>query len=151
MKLRQLGLAILGATLISACDAPSNHGQTPDLTKPLKSEATTLYFVNLHDGQHVKSPFRVIFGLSGMGIAPAGVEHPNTGHHHLLIDTTLSEEELDFAIVKDDQHRHFGGGQTEAVISLEPGTHSLQLVLGDQNHEVLKPPLMSDVSTITVE
>lgn len=150
MKNLKWAYAIGAALLLSACDAPQGqHGA--DLTQPSKIDGVELYFANLADGQQVTSPFRVIFGLKGMGVAPAGVDHPNTGHHHLLINTTLSAEEMEFAIIKDDQHRHFGGGQTEAVIDLPPGQHSLQLVLGDQNHEVLDPPLMSDIITITVK
>ena len=74
-----------------------------------------VYFINLKDGQEVTSPFLVQFGLSGMGVAPAGVEKPNTGHHHLLIDATLSGDELKQPIPMDDGHRHFGNGQTEAM------------------------------------
>jgi len=150
MKFSKWAYALTAAALLSACDAPQGHSGR-DLTQPSSADGVELYFANLEDGQHVSSPFRVIFGLKGMGVAPAGVDHPNTGHHHLLINTTLSAEEMEFAIVKDDQHRHFGRGQTEAVIDLPPGQHKLQLVLGDQGHEVLDPPLMSDVITVTVK
>jgi Domain of unknown function (DUF4399) len=109
-----------------------------------------VYFINLKDGQDVTSPFLVQFGLSGMGVAPAGVEKANTGHHHLLIDATLSDEQLKQPIAMDDSHRHFGGGQTEALITLPPGQHKLQLVLGDWSHIPHAPPVMSDVITVTV-
>jgi hypothetical protein len=109
-----------------------------------------VYFINLKDGQTVTSPFLVQFGLSGMGIAPAGVDKPNTGHHHLLIDTTLNAEQLTQPIPMDATHRHFGGGQTEAMITLPPGKHTLQLVLGDWSHIPHAPPVMSDVITVTV-
>jgi hypothetical protein len=108
------------------------------------------YFINLKDGQMVTSPFLVQFGLSGMGIAPAGVDKPNTGHHHLLIDTTLSADQLKQSIPADDKDKHFGLGQTEATITLPPGKHTLQLVLGDWSHIPHVPPVMSDVITITV-
>lgn len=110
-----------------------------------------VYFINLKDGQTVTSPFLVQFGLSGMGIAPAGVDKPNTGHHHLLIDTTLSGDQLKQPIPADDKHRHFGLGQTEAMVALPPGRHTLQLVLGDWSHIPHAPPVMSDVITITVQ
>lgn len=110
-----------------------------------------VYFINLKDGQTVTSPFLVQFGLSGMGIAPAGVDKPNTGHHHLLIDTTLSGDQLKQPIPADDKHRHFGLGQTEAMVTLPPGRHTLQLVLGDWSHIPHAPPVMSDVITITVQ
>jgi Domain of unknown function (DUF4399) len=109
-----------------------------------------VYFINLKDGQEVTSPFLVQFGLSGMGVAPAGVEKPNTGHHHLLIDSALSADELKQPIAMDDTHRHFGAGQTEALITLPPGRHKLQLVLGDWSHIPHAPPLLSDVVTVMV-
>jgi len=110
-----------------------------------------VYFINLKDGQTVTSPFLIQFGLSGMGIAPAGVDKPNTGHHHLLIDTTLSGDQLKQPIPMDDTHRHFGAGQTEATITLPPGKHTLQLVLGDWSHIPHVPPVMSPVITVTVK
>jgi hypothetical protein len=80
-----------------------------------------VYIINLKDGAKVKSLFLVQFGLTGMGVAPAGVENPNTGHHHLLIDTALTPEQLNGAIPADDKHKHFGGGQTEAMVTLPKG------------------------------
>src|SRR5664279_4593675 len=93
-----------------------------------------VYIINLKDGAEVDSPFLVQFGLSGMGVAPAGVEKPNTGHHHLLIDTKLTEEQIKEPMPMDDTHKHFGGGQTEAMVTLPAGQHTLQLVLGDWSH-----------------
>ncbi len=110
-----------------------------------------VYFINLKDGDTVTSPFKVQFGLSGMGVAPAGVEKANTGHHHLLIDVTLSAEELKQPIPSDARHVHFGGGQTEAMVTLPPGRHTLQLVLGDWTHIPFNPPIMSPVITVTVK
>lgn len=116
-----------------------------------------LYFANLTDGATVSSPVKVMFGLSGMGVAPAGTEKENTGHHHIFVDRPpLGEgddgsEELEFSIPADDNHIHFGGGQTETMIELEPGEHTLQLVLGDMNHIPHNPPVTSDVITITIE
>ncbi len=111
-----------------------------------------VYFVNLKNGDTVTSPFRVVFGVHGMGVAPALIEKENTGHHHLLIDTELSEEEKEFAIPNDGQHLHFGGGQTETVIAgLPAGQHTLQLVFGDLNHELHETPMMSEKITITVK
>lgn len=110
-----------------------------------------VYFINVKDGDTVTSPFKVQFGLSGMGVAPAGVEKANTGHHHLLIDTTLSADELKAPIPADDKHKHFGGGQTETMVTLPPGKHTLQLVLGDWTHIPFNPPVMSPVITVTVK
>lgn len=121
------------------------------MTAPHADAGPGLYFVNLKDGDTVTSPVRVVFGLYGKGIAPAGIEKENTGHHHLLIDTQLSDEEMTFAIPNDPQHLHFGLGQTETMLELTPGTHTLQLVMGDLKHEQLKPPLLSQKITITVK
>ena len=110
-----------------------------------------VYFINLKDGDAVTSPFKVQFGLSGMGIAPAGVEKDRTGHHHLLIDTKLSEEESKAPLPMDAQHMHFGGGQTETMVTLPPGRHTLQLVLGDWTHVPFAPPIVSPVITVTAK
>ncbi|WP_170430959.1 DUF4399 domain-containing protein [Ruegeria arenilitoris] len=116
-----------------------------------------VYFVNLADGDTVQSPVTVVFGLSGMGVAPAGTEKENTGHHHLLIDRPpLGEgedgaDELAYGLPADDNHLHFGGGQTEVTLDLAPGEHTLQLVLGDAGHVPHATPIVSEVITITVE
>ena len=126
-------------------------GETPS------SPEAKVYFVNLTDGASVKSPVKVVFGLSGMGVAPAGTEKDNTGHHHLLVNRPPIGEGEDGAdeflynLPADESHIHFGGGQTETVLELEPGQHTLQLVLGDQNHIPHDPPVYSDVITISVE
>ncbi len=116
-----------------------------------------VYFVNLADGDTVTAPVTIVFGLRGMGVAPAGTETENTGHHHLLIDRPpLGEgedgaDELANGLPSDDNHRHFGGGQTEVTLDLAPGQHTLQLVLGDAGHVPHSTPVVSDVITITVE
>jgi hypothetical protein len=110
-----------------------------------------VYFISPKDGDTVTSPFKVQFGLTGMGVAPAGVEKPNTGHHHLLIDGGLTPEELKQPIPSDPKHLHFGGGQTETMVTLPPGQHTLQLVLGDWTHVPFNPPVMSSVITVTVK
>ena len=110
-----------------------------------------VYIISPKDGDTVTSPFKVQFGLSGMGVAPAGVDKPNTGHHHLIIDATLSPDELKEPIASDAKHIHFGGGQTETMVTLPPGRHTLQLVLGDWSHIPFNPPIMSPVVTITVK
>ena len=110
-----------------------------------------VYFINLKDGDTVTSPVTIRFGLSGMGIAPAGTQAPDTGHHHLLIDTTLEGEALNEAIPMDEHHLHFGKGQTEATVTLPKGTHTLQLVLGDWSHIPHKEPVMSERITVNVE
>ena len=111
-----------------------------------------VYFINLKDGDRVISPLVIRFGLSGMGIAPAGTEAPNTGHHHLFVDApALEGDALNEAIPMDEHHMHFGKGQTETTITLSKGQHTLQLVLGDWSHIPHKPPVMSERITVTVE
>ena len=126
-------------------------GRIDALSAPPATAEPAVYFVNLADGDVVSSPFRVVFGVSGLGVAPALTDKELTGHHHLLINTELSEEDMEYAIPNDDQHRHFGGGQTETVLDLPPGQHTLQLNFGDLNHEQFDPPVMSEKITITVE
>lgn len=121
------------------------------MTAPHADAGPAVYFVNLKDGDTVSSPVRVVFGLYGLGVAPAGIEKEKTGHHHLLVDTQLTDEEMKFAIPNDATHIHFGGGQTETTLPLTPGQHTLQLVLGDKAHELMKPPVMSQKITITVK
>lgn len=112
-------------------------------------EGAEAYIVSPAAGDIVSSPVTVVFGLSGMGVAPAGTEAENTGHHHLLISTDLPP--LDEPIPADDNHVHFGGGQTEVEIELEPGEHSLQILLGDLNHIPHDPPVASEPIVIVVE
>ncbi len=147
MKPQVIG-KILALSLIAT---PLFAGDTP------APEGAEVYFVNLQDGATVNAPVTVIFGLEGMGVAPAGTDKANTGHHHVFVDRApLGEgpdgvEELDYGIPADDNHIHFGGGQTQVTLDLEPGAHTLQLVLGDQNHVPHDPPVASDQITITVE
>lgn len=111
-------------------------------------EGALVYIIAPRGGAEVTSPVNIIFGLEGAGIAPAGTDRPNTGHHHLLVDTELVN--LNMPVPADEQHIHFGGGQTETVIELSPGQHTLQLVLGDYLHIPHDPPLLSEAVTITV-
>jgi hypothetical protein len=106
------------------------------------------YIISPSDGETVTSPVRVLFGLAGAGVVPAGIEREDAGHHHLLIDAAVPD--LDAPIPADTNHRHFGGGQTEVVIDLEPGTHTLQLLLGDEMHVPHDPPILSEQITIEV-
>lgn len=112
-------------------------------------EGAKVYVISPKDGATVTSPFTVRFGLKGMGVAPAGTEVANTGHHHLLIDV---KELPDFnrPIPSDEHHRHFGGGQTEVDLDLPAGQHTLQLILGDRFHVPHDPPVVSKRITITV-
>src|SRR5690606_11686061 len=120
-----------------------------ELPRTPAPEGAEVYIVSPEDGAEVSSPITVRFGLRGVGVAPAGVVFQNTGHHHLLIDVDeLPPQNL--PLPTTDQVRHFGAGQTEVELELEPGQHTLQLVLGDHLHIPHDPPIMSDKITITV-
>ena len=108
-----------------------------------------VYIISPMDGATVSSPVTILFGLDGMGVAPAGVEKTGTGHHHLVVDAALPP--LNEPIPADENYRHFGGGQTQTTIELLPGKHSLQLLLADHYHLPHNPPIHSEVITITVE
>jgi hypothetical protein len=119
----------------------------PSRRKPAPADAR-VYFVGLDDGSVIPQTVTLHFGLVNMGVAPAGFDKPNTGHHHLLIDSKLPS--LDEPIPNDPNHLHFGAGQTEATVTLPPGKHTLQLVLGDADHVPHNPPVMSKPITVTV-
>lgn len=108
-----------------------------------------VYFISPQDGQTVTSPVTVRFGLKNMGVAPAGIDIPKTGHHHLIIDSPLPNTKK--SVPKDDKHIHYGGGQTEAEITLPKGKHTLQLLLGDHTHTPHLPVVKSKKITITVK
>ena len=110
-----------------------------------------VYFIAPQDGAKLHGPVTVRFGLKGLGVAPAGVKFDNTGHHHLLVDTDISELNLDAPMPATDKILHFGKGQTETVLTLAPGKHTLQLVFADYLHTSFDPPLHSKKITVTVD
>jgi hypothetical protein len=145
MKIKTL-LAAGFASLAIIAAAPAQDSKAPADAK--------VYFVNLKDGDTVTSPVLIQFGLSGMGVAPAGVQGDlaaGTGHHHLLINAELKGDDLKAPIPADAKHVHFGKGQTEARVTLPAGRHTLQLVLGDWTHIPHDKPVMSERITITVK
>ncbi len=131
----------MGALLVAA--GAAGEGATP---APAEARA---YIVSPGHGEVVSSPLKVVFGLSGMGVAPAGVVLERTGHHHLLIDVEELPP-LDRPLPADANHVHFGGGQTETTIELPAGEHRLQLLLGDAVHRPHNPPVMSEPIVIHV-
>ena len=158
---------LLGTSTVSICgfaqQKTTDSLRAPNMsariaTLPPEIGSREVYFVNLKDKDVVRSPFRVVFGATGVGIAPAGVVKPDTGHHHLLIDTGLPldlKKPIPFA---ENKYVHFGGGQTEAVLELGPGQHTLQLLFADHDHKpVFKTKSGSEIVlysrklTITVE
>lgn len=135
----------LACGLVLLAVATLASGEYPRKASPAGAR---LYFVSPSDGATVSSPVTVRFGLSGMGVAPSGVQRENTGHHHLLVDTPLPA--LDAPVPADAKHVHFGGGQTETELTLAPGTHTLRLLMGDENHVPHDPPVVSEAITVTV-
>lgn len=122
-----------------------------ELSRTASAEGASVYIISPADSAQVNGDaVTVKFGLKGMGVAPAGVDFPDTGHHHLLVDV-VGLPPMDLPIPADANHVHFGKGQTEATLQLEPGTHTLQLLLGDRLHIPHDPPVMSETITITVE
>ena len=146
--MRTFAVAILGWLTalaiggVALAQSPAAGGPTPS------PSGAQVYFIDLKDGATIGPQTTIHFGLRGMGIAPAGSDRPNTGHHHLLIDTDLPP--LDQPIPNDFNHLHFGAGQTEVDLSLSPGPHTLQLLLGDKNHVPHSPPVMSPLIHVTV-
>jgi hypothetical protein len=138
-------LRLSAAVLSLAVASGYALAQVPKTASPAGAK---VYFIQPKNGATIKGPVKVVMGLSGMGIAPAGVDSADTGHHHILVDADKLNP--DMPVPADDKHRHFGKGQTEATLELAPGKHTLQLVLGDKNHIPHNPPVMSRKITITV-
>ena len=109
-----------------------------------------LYFIEPKDGATVNGPVKIVFGLSGMGVAPAGIDFPNTGHHHLLVDLE-NLPDLSKPIPANENHIHFGKGQTEAILKLPKGKRTLQLLMGNYLHIPHKEPVISDKITIFIK
>lgn len=137
-----------GVTIAS--DAPIPPTPEPVSLVSVSPEGAEVYFISPSDGDIVDGALTVRFGLKGMGVAPAGADLPKTGHHHLLIDQT-GELNRTLPLPMTEQILHFGGGQTETTVSLKPGKHTLQLVLGNYLHIPHDPPVVSKVITVTVK
>ncbi len=141
---RFIGFVLLSSTVLLG-------SAVAQVTRTPSPPGAKVYFINLKDGATVSSPVMIQFGLKGMGVAPAGVEKPNTGHHHLIINERIEGDELNEPIPSDKTHVHFGTGLTEAVVNLPPGTYTFQLVLGDWSHIPHDPPVMSEVIKVKVK
>ena len=137
-------VAIAAVVIAAAATAVWAQERTP---APAGAE---VYIISPKDGATVSSPVTIQFGLKGMGVAPAGVKFENSGHHHLLIDTDAPTD-ASLPLPTSDNVRHFGKGQTEATLTLPPGKHTLQLVLGDHLHIPFNPVVASQKITITVQ
>src|SRR5256885_11476894 len=141
--------ALILAAPLAAAQAPAAPASAAAMPRTPSPPGAEAYIISPKDGATVKSPVRVQFDLKGMGVAPAGGKVDNTRHHHLLIDTDAPAD-LAAPLPATDKIVHFGKGQTEASVPLSPGKHTLQLLLGDQNHVPHDPPVISSKITITV-
>ena len=139
-----LALPIVGVALYGVALAQAQRTGGPTKSGP----GAEVSFIDLKDGATVPAKLKLYFGLRNMGVAPAGSDRENSGHHHLLIDTELPP--LDQPIPNDFNHLHFGAGQTEAEVTLKPGTHTLQLLFGDKDHIPHNPPLLSPPIRVVV-
>ena len=118
----------------------------PKMASP---KGAKVYIIFPKDGKTVKKKFPIKFGVKKMGVAPAGIKFPNTGHHHLIIGGAKFDMKLPLPM--SDKIKHYGAGQTETVIELEPGKHTLKLVFADHLHRLHEPPVISEEITITVK
>lgn len=142
----KITLGIVMLSLVYSIPASGQSGTKHRTPAPANAK---VFFVDLKDGATLPPRARITFGIANMEIAPAGQARPNSGHHHLLIDTALPP--LDAPIPSDFNHVHFGRGQTEVELELTPGEHTLQLLLGDHDHIPHDPPVMSEVVHVRVE
>jgi hypothetical protein len=170
MAFNKLAPVISAATLvlISACGQPEAEApvaDAPATEAPVSASAVAdepsglprtasvpganVFFITPADGDTVSSPVTIEFGIEGMSIAPAGVNDEHSGHHHLLVDTGLPA--LDVPVPADPTHIHFGDGSTSTELTLDPGQHTLLLLLGDHLHIPHEPPVSSQTISITVE
>ena len=150
-----VALVIPGSGGRVSAQTPHDHGAPAGVQNEVRTGGPTpspagaaVYFVDIKNGDTLQTKTILHFGLRGMGVAPAGVIKPNSGHHHLLIDTELPP--LNKPIPNDPQHLHFGSGQTEAEVTLPPGQHTLQLLLADKDHIPHSPPVVSERITVNV-
>jgi len=138
------------AATLTALALTALAGSAVALDRTPSPAGAKVYFIGLKNGETVHSPLLLRFGLSGMGIAPAGIVLDNTGHHHLFIDTPLPADASQPVPAVEGKVLHFGKGQTEATITLTPGKHTLQLELADAKHVAHEPAVVSDVITVNV-
>jgi len=161
---RMTPLALAAALLIAACGQQESEpmataepaaemampaAEPAAMPRTPAPEGARVFFITPADGATVSSPVTVEFGIEGMDVVKAGIDQPHSGHHHLLVDTDLPD--LSMPIPADANHIHFGDASTSTALTLEPGQHTLQLLLGDYLHIPHDPPIMSDRITITVE
>lgn len=145
---RRLAALLVGGIFAVAVAVAAAEPAPVGVPRSKRAEGARVYFISPKAGESLRSPVVVRFGLAQMGVAPAGVEKPDTGHHHLIVDSELPPAGL--PIPKTDHFQHFGNGQTETTLELAPGKHTLQLLVGDHNHVPHDPPVVSERITIEI-
>ncbi len=163
MKVTTTNLIVTGITLISLLGACSKDEAPPAVVAETEQQPAAavmvartpspagakVFIITPADGAVMSSPVLVEFGVEGMAIVPAGTVHPAAGHHHLLVDTDIPA--LDQPIPKDANHIHFGDGSASVELNLQPGVHTLQLLLADYAHIPHDPPVISEKISITIQ
>jgi len=142
--------AILFGTVLSLVAGFAQAEPAAALAREKAPHGARVFFVEPKDGATVGPDVQVKFGVEGIAIAPAAEGKPGTGHHHLLVDGKELPP-LDAPIPNDATHKHYGKGQTEDTIHLEPGTHTLQLDFADARHVQFDPPIVSPKITVHVK
>lgn len=138
---------LIAASLVLLGSVASGAAQAENIKRPTDAQ---LYIGWPNDGETIRGPsIKVWFGLRGMGVAPAGTDLPNVGHHHIIVDAAIPDSTE--PIPNDENHLHFGKGQTETALTLSKGTHTLQLNFADKDHMQFDPPLVSKKITIIVK
>ncbi|MGY6695420.1 MAG: DUF4399 domain-containing protein [Roseinatronobacter sp.] len=144
-------LVLSGGVAFADSHSHSHSHDHAQIERTPAPEGASVYFITPLDGETVSNPVTFRFGARGIGIAPAGVDWPDTGHHHMLINIDASEIDFGMDVPFSETHLHFGGGQTETTLELPSGTHTFMLLMGDHFHVPHDPPIMSEMITVTVE
>jgi hypothetical protein len=124
-----------------------DHGDNAVTATEKPPENGRVFFKHPEDGAKVSSPVKIAMGVEGMDVQPAGRLESGTGHHHIIIDA--SAPGFGEAVPADEQHIHFGKGQTEAAVELTPGEHKLTLQFADGMHRSYGEQLSTTI-TVTV-
>lgn len=146
---KQVLAVAVAALVINGCATVQDTMDTAKKMVKGEADSPSVRIMTPADGATVSSPVKVEFGLEGMAVSPAGVEMENAGHHHLIINASLPDMTL--PIPANENYLHFGGGQTETELELDPGTYTLQLLMGNHIHIPHEEPVYSEVINITVE
>jgi len=149
MPLISAALVLASGFACAAQDAATSASATA-LSNEKAPPHASVFFVAPKDGANVGQDVQVKFGVKGIDVVPATDAKPGTGHHHLLIDGKELPP-LGAPIPNDATHKHYGKGQTEDTVHLEPGTHTLQLDFGDARHVQFDPPIVSPKITVHVK